>query len=436
MIMNQYQGMSPTGGLMGAFNAALGSAPTGGIMGAINSALGPAPMSGAPNSIQTGLLAPASPYGSPGANPPTFQLGPWSQMAYQMAGSPHQGPYPSVEVPPAAAGGSGSTAGGIGGLLMGIGQNPALASQLAGFVKGLLPSNNSSGDGGYNSPGGLGTLNLSTMTPGQLLGGYPSNGFISSQTPGQINLSTTNLDDLTPEQLFGTTFGNTSGFVDDGGFSSAGGAAATQSAPTNSPTIAATSGTTGLPSASGMLGDVQSGLGIVSGLSSGTPMGDASAAISAAKLGAATGVLPSQAGAAAGAAAPVLGLISGIQQGGPMGDAQAAESAGQLANSAGLLGSGAGAALGAAGLGLGVASVPFLLNALLPDPTDVPNFNDVAFIQSLTGTPGSSYLQQAAASYFNQHGTLDGNFWQSIGVNPYNPGMGGNPEPQKRTVLS
>lgn len=406
------------------------------------------PMSGASNSIQTGLFAP--PQGGSlsqlasemaGGNA-AYQLGPWARLAYQMAGSPMQGPYPTVPVP-AGSGSSGSvgTAAGLGGLFGAIAQNPALATNLGKAISGLLgpqlgsPAWQSSVDAG--TAAGANQLPV-TPIPAPSASDVASS--IGAPANGDLYAGAQNADaDLAAQEA--------------DNYAANGGLAGLLNAPATTPPVtgsgntsgtaagsstggASISATTSTPTAGGLLGDVQSGLGIATGLLSGTPAGDASAALSAAKLGSATGLLPSQAGAAAGAAAPVLGLISGIQQGGPMGDAQAAESAGQLANSAGLLGSSAGAALGAAGLGLGVASVPFLLNALLPDPTDVPNFNDIAFIQSLAGTPGSSYLQQAAASYFNQHGTLDGNFWQSIGVNPNNPGMVANPEPTKRTVQS
>jgi len=85
-LLDQYQGMTP-GGLL---------------------------MSGAPNSIQP--LLGGSVISPPSGNPLTLPMGPWAQMAYRMAGSPIQGPSPSVPVPPTTAPG-GSSAGIIGGLL-------------------------------------------------------------------------------------------------------------------------------------------------------------------------------------------------------------------------------------------------------------------------------------------------------------------------------
>lgn len=115
LMMSQFQGMAPNG----------------------------APMSGAPNSIQpsipqTGLMSGLAQQMA--AGPASFQLGPWSQLAYQMAGSPLQGPYPSV-VAPSGTGISGTAAGaagGIGGLLGQIAQNPSLAKNLANAVGGLM----------------------------------------------------------------------------------------------------------------------------------------------------------------------------------------------------------------------------------------------------------------------------------------------------------
>ena len=102
-LLNQYQGMTPSGGL-----------------------LGNTPMSGAPASIQPLLGNFANP-STPGVggNPLLSQMGPWSQMAYRMAGSPLQGPYPSVPVPPASPAGGSSLglAAGLLGLLGAKGSN-------------------------------------------------------------------------------------------------------------------------------------------------------------------------------------------------------------------------------------------------------------------------------------------------------------------------
>jgi len=99
-LLDQYQGMTPSGGLLNP------------------------PMSGAPGSIQPYLLGGTAV--SPGSqtNPLTLQMGPWAQMAYRMAGSPLQGPYPSVPVPPATAPG-GSSLGLAAGLLGLLGGSPS-----------------------------------------------------------------------------------------------------------------------------------------------------------------------------------------------------------------------------------------------------------------------------------------------------------------------
>ena len=116
LMMSQFQGMSPSGNLM----------------------------SGAPGGIQipsllNSSLNPQTP--GVGGNPLLSQMGPWSKLAYQMAGSPLQGPYPNVPVP-ASSGGAGSTtlttAGGAGGLLGSLMQNPSLAKTAVNTISGLL----------------------------------------------------------------------------------------------------------------------------------------------------------------------------------------------------------------------------------------------------------------------------------------------------------
>jgi|SRR5579885_547871 len=76
-----------------------------------------------------------------------LSMGPWSQLAYQMAGSPQQGPYSAVPVPaaipgslPSAAAGSSGGSGVLGGLLGTVARNPKLVSQASNLVSGLLGS--------------------------------------------------------------------------------------------------------------------------------------------------------------------------------------------------------------------------------------------------------------------------------------------------------
>jgi hypothetical protein len=75
-----------------------------------------------------------------------YQPGDWSKVAYQMAGSPNQGPYPSVPTPPMPAGVTNGTAssGGsaIGGTALGLlsvlAKNPSLIKSAYNGVSGLL----------------------------------------------------------------------------------------------------------------------------------------------------------------------------------------------------------------------------------------------------------------------------------------------------------
>jgi hypothetical protein len=91
------------------------------------------------------------------ANPSlAYGMGPLSQAAYQLAWSPHYGPYssvptptastgglyPSVAVPASSVGGGTTTTttagGGLGSLLLSVAANPALAKNLGSAVSGLF----------------------------------------------------------------------------------------------------------------------------------------------------------------------------------------------------------------------------------------------------------------------------------------------------------
>lgn len=76
---------------------------------------------------------------------PMSPMGPWSQMAYQMAGSPRQGGgYAGVPVPPTPAGSGGTTSGPgttssiLTGLLGALAQNPSIIKNLGSSLTGLL----------------------------------------------------------------------------------------------------------------------------------------------------------------------------------------------------------------------------------------------------------------------------------------------------------
>lgn len=76
---------------------------------------------------------------------PMSPMGPWSQMAYQMAGSPRQGGgYAGVPVPPTPAGSGGTTSGPgttssiLTGLLGALAQNPSIIKNLGSSISGLL----------------------------------------------------------------------------------------------------------------------------------------------------------------------------------------------------------------------------------------------------------------------------------------------------------
>lgn len=118
------------------------------------------------------------------------------------------------------------------------------------------------------------------------------------------------------------------------------------------------------------LGDAGAGLGVFQGISSGTPVGYAGAAVNAGKLAnnlGAFGSNSSNAGTGLGAAGSALGIYGGLQQGGVAGDTQAglsaAQGAAQIAGAAGA--TGLSTALAAAGP-ISLALAPVLFGASRP----------------------------------------------------------------------
>lgn len=133
-----------------------------------------------------------------------------------------------------------------------------------------------------------------------------------------------------------------------------------------------------LASAPGM-GELGAGLGVASGLESGTPMGNVRAGVSGARLANQLGAFGDNTGAVAnglGGLTGALGVYGGIKQGGVSGDVSAALNAAKLygaAANAGVLGAGAASGAGAMGtagsgaLGLGGTGVlGFASAAALP----------------------------------------------------------------------
>ena len=320
------------------------------------------------------------------ATPPAGSLGTapnggtnWSQIALQMAGNPMAGPRAAVPVPSgvgipgASTGSSGSSSSGVlGGLMGALLQNPNLTTNVVNGVthaiSGLL--------GGSPGPAaGLPAMSAAdTGGYGMLPGGLVDPSTFTAPT-GDIAAASSTLPDITD-------------YSDSGGFNGAGGQAATPSAmspsdltpasdltgdmnaitPENVNITGGSSG--GVPSSiGGLLGDASNAMDIYGGLKSGTPVGDASAAINAAGLANKLGAFGSASPAVTsglGAAGGLLGLYTGLKQGGVVGDTQAALAATQLAGAAanaGLLGTGAlssaaagaGAVAGDVALPLGVA---------------------------------------------------------------------------------
>jgi hypothetical protein len=159
---------------------------------------------------------------------------------------------------------------------------------------------------------------------------------LGSTTQTAIDASAPGLD---PNTISGLTSTTDTGTTDpNAGPSAAGGEAAT--VPSNPSGVDL--------SALGTAAGVAAGaIGIYSGLTSGKPLGDARAAVGAAKLAGQTGLVSPQVNAVAGNLGNILGIYSGLKQGGVAGDAGAAVNAAQLGSKLGAFG-GASPAIGAA----------------------------------------------------------------------------------------
>lgn len=131
----------------------------------------PYPFSGAPNGIQGGVLMPPG-YQQNTPNIANYQPGQYSQMAYQMAGSPHMGPYPTMDAPPLVpydtggmTGSSGSGASSVIGALNDINKAKNLYNNISGVLNpGVSPSQLSSL---YASQGAPATVDPLITTPAQ-----------------------------------------------------------------------------------------------------------------------------------------------------------------------------------------------------------------------------------------------------------------------------
>lgn len=312
----------------------------------------------------------------------------YSQIALQMAGNPHAGPFSPVPVPSGAAapgGGNpaaGSTSAGsgggrvIGGLLGALAQNPNLLRSLGGLLgRGISALTGGSSAGStysgigapidtsfLTSPSGYGDFSSFANSSGYdpVTGAYTP----PSSDPYSLTSSAGLFGDSSgaSSNPFGANYDATTGtFNSDpysfdaitgggGGFSSAGGQAAAPQ-PTGSAALGA------LNEANGLYGAYQ-------GLSSGNPLGEAGGAIQAAQIANKSGLLgnSSAAAGALGAAGSALGAYGlaqhGDQNGGYIPAGMAAANAASIA-----AGDGAIAGLGPIGLVMGgVMAADSLLN--------------------------------------------------------------------------
>ncbi len=303
-----------------------------------------------------GLMSqPQQPVSQPPMLPPSlmnYQPGQWSQMAFQMAGRPNQGPYPSVPMP---AGSPGLSA--PGGFM-----NSALGGTALGLL-GLLAKNPSMLSGAGNGIASLwnaltGGSSSNAVSPGAPAAGTAGQTF----APGSSSVTDTSGGTTTDYGLPGDNSSTTYyGTPDSGdGFSGAGGQAALPNG--MAPAVTDADIQAGLvaptPFSSGSaLGAAGNALGIAGGLQKGGVSGDASAAINAGQLANQAGLLPAGSNAALADLGSGLGIYNGLQAGGVGGDAAAAVNAARLGSSVGAFG-GASSAIGDAA---GYAAIPLSL---------------------------------------------------------------------------
>lgn len=226
------------------------------------------------------------------------------------------------------------------------------ASALAGTpnAAGLLANGMTQAGGSLGGAvSGLGGFIGNLFSPSS---GIPNTGNANGLNPGSANQQYAS--PLFNWQQGGSTSGDTTYYGDDGGFNPAGGEAATSQSSSPYSNFGGANFDAG-----SALATAGSGLGIVNGLRSGTPMGTAGAAASATSLyGKVAG--NSTANAAGGIAADTLGIYSGLKQGGVAGYGQAAVDAGKLGISTGTI-SNSPALQGALGIvGAGLSTYNFV----------------------------------------------------------------------------
>lgn len=373
----------------------------------------------------------------------------WTQVALQMAGNPHAGPYAPVSVPNAAmgapgapgSGGGGSFGSTLGGLLTAAAQNPNIVKQLgqaAGNIGKLFGSGSAlptTGSGTYGTGGTA--LNYTTDqygVPTGLTSGNTGGGLLSYSTD-QYGVPTNFTDPSSTYNPYtdpnGTGAFSDSSLFDTSGtgpsFSPAGGEAAN--------TGLSDSGSSGGGlSFSGALGDANSALSIYNGLKSGTATGDIGAGLAAANLAKNTGLIAPSTGVGGGlgAAGGLLSMYNGLHQGGVVGDTQAALGAAQtyagasaLDTAAGGTGLAGGSAIGAYAGPIGLALAPALYG--MSQPTVQENstwYNNFGNNVGAGLGPNATVQQKLLAATTLQQLGLDGiNSGPAIGIGSSGTGV-------------
>lgn len=246
----------------------------------------------------------------------------------------------------------------------------------------------------------IGSTDLSGVTTGQMFGTQlPSS--IAGSPPAAIDIGQTDLNQVTPGQMFGTqppsdTAATNAGFAGDVG-----------------------TGIAGLGASLGALAPGAAPAGTVTFTAAGDALGAAGADAGAAAAGDA-GVAAAGDAAASGAAASGASAAGGAAASGASSGAAAA---------AGTLGPIAGAMTAA-----GLVALPFILNSIIPDKTQMPNYDSYALYDSMSWAlqqqiskgENAGMAQQALTeltNYYNSHGGDLTGFFPDI--KPM-PGLGGN----------
>lgn len=283
--------------------------PTWGLMGNV---MQPGSMQGLMGPVQTQVMPQQF-----AQNAQSIQGGPWSQLAYQMAGRPNQNPFAGMTLPPATAatspsgGGATALAGTALGILGALANNPSSSKSLGSTISSLL--------GGSSTSAGSSPLSSTLSSLKGLLGSSST----APDATAAANAATSSAG--SPSGLFtsGTAdvsdgLGGTTTTFGDGGaagttttFGGDAGASAGDALGTTTTFGATGGGLLGGDAAAAAAGGADAGL-VPVGTGAIDAAADASASSAAGAIGGAdAGAASAGAGAADGAAAGGMGATAG-----------------------------------------------------------------------------------------------------------------------------